>query len=137
MRDEIQLPESGIGLGLQWSPPPRPIHGFANAEPEMVGPGAPLQNILRALLKILQEPHYTDCTESPSNIYIPCGSDQPAHRRRHANHEVTIHPKESCRGYILPQAVGSSSTLVQEQRGQEWALHRLGVECGERHPSLQ
>jgi hypothetical protein len=22
MRDEIQLPESGIGLGLQWSPPP-------------------------------------------------------------------------------------------------------------------
>jgi hypothetical protein len=22
-------------------PPPRPIHGFANAEPEMVGPGAP------------------------------------------------------------------------------------------------
>jgi hypothetical protein len=47
-------------------PPPRPIHGFANAEPEMVGPGAPLQNILRALLKILQEPHYTDCTESPS-----------------------------------------------------------------------
>ena len=66
MRDEIQLPESGIGLGLQLSPPPRPIHGFANAEPEMVGPGAPLQNILRALLKILQEPHYTDCTESPS-----------------------------------------------------------------------
>jgi hypothetical protein len=45
MRDEIQLPESGIGLGLQLSPPPRPIHGFANAEPEMVGPGAPLQNI--------------------------------------------------------------------------------------------
>jgi hypothetical protein len=35
----------------------------------MVGPGAPLQNILRALLKILQEPHYTDCTESPSIIY--------------------------------------------------------------------
>jgi hypothetical protein len=35
----------------------------------MVGPGAPLQNILRALLKILQEPHYTDCTESPSRLY--------------------------------------------------------------------
>jgi len=45
MRDEIQLPESGIGLGLQWSPPPRPIHGFANAEPEMVGPGAPFCKI--------------------------------------------------------------------------------------------
>ena len=26
MRDEIQLPESGIGLGLQWSPPPPPAH---------------------------------------------------------------------------------------------------------------
>jgi hypothetical protein len=52
--------------------------------------------------------------------------------------EVTIHQKESYRGYILPQAVGSSSTLVQEQRGgQEWALHRLGVECGEHHPRLQ
>ncbi len=59
------------------------------------------------------------------------------HQRRHAG-EVTIHPKESYRGYILPQAIGSSNTLVQEWRGgQEWAPRRLGVECGERLPRLQ
>jgi hypothetical protein len=48
------------------------IYVVIYTKPGMVGPGAPLQNMFakeRALLKILQEPHYTDCTESPSNTY--------------------------------------------------------------------
>jgi hypothetical protein len=57
MKDVFQLPEPGTGPGFQWSlSPPRPIHGLANAEPGMVGPGAQLQNIFAkewALLKFL------------------------------------------------------------------------------------
>ncbi len=42
---KFQLPEPGTGLGYQWSySPPRPIR-LANAEPGMVGPGAPLQTM--------------------------------------------------------------------------------------------
>jgi hypothetical protein len=67
MRDEIQLPESGIGLGLQWSPPPPGPSMVLQMQNQRWSDRAHLlQNILRALLKILQEPHYTDCTESPS-----------------------------------------------------------------------
>ena len=51
MRDEIQLPGPGSGLGYQWSPsPPRPIQGLANAQPGMVGTGALVQNFAGASL---------------------------------------------------------------------------------------
>ena len=51
MKDVIQLPGPGSGLGYQWSPsPPRPIHGLANAEPGMVGTGALVQNFAGASL---------------------------------------------------------------------------------------
>jgi hypothetical protein len=72
MRDEIQLPESGIGLGLQWSPPPPGPSMVLQMQNQRWSDRAHLlQNILRALLKILQEPHYTDCTESPSMSPVP------------------------------------------------------------------
>jgi hypothetical protein len=54
MRDEIQLPESGIGLGLQWSPPPPAPPMVLQMQNQRWSDRAHLlQNILRALLKIL------------------------------------------------------------------------------------
>jgi hypothetical protein len=54
MRDEIQLPESGIGLGLQWSPPPPGPSMVLQMQNQRWSDRAHLlQNILRALLKIL------------------------------------------------------------------------------------
>jgi len=53
MRDEIQLPESGIGLGLQWSPPPGPSMVLQMQNQRWSDRAHLLQNILRALLKIL------------------------------------------------------------------------------------